>query len=455
MGSREHSISQPPLNRTKSTSSKTSPFKRIGFISTRIAGTDGVSLEIEKWANVLERNGCDCFYFAGECDRPSEKSFLVDEAFFGHPEIEKTTAACFGCYRRPLEITSKVQELKDYFKEQLYQFIDRFGIEVVIPENVLAIPLNIPLGLALTEFISETLFPTIAHHHDFYWERDRFLVNCAQSYLDCAFPPELHSVSHVVINSLAAEQLSHRRGISNTLIPNVYDYASPPEPPDEYAADLRARIGLEEDDLLILQPTRIVPRKWIERAIEIVSLLELPNPVLVVSHASGDEDTLYFPRIMEMAERWNVEIRAIDHLVNSFRATGPNGNKIYSIGDIYQAADLVLYPSGYEGFGNAFLEAVYYRKPIVVNRYSIYVADIEPKGFDVIPFDGFATKQTIHQIQNILEDDERREEKVNKNYELARRFYSYEVLEEGLLHLLFQLSQQETRFNSWGKIGKP
>jgi len=43
--------------------------RNIGFISTRIAGTDGVSLEIEKWATVLERNGFNCYYFAGELDR--------------------------------------------------------------------------------------------------------------------------------------------------------------------------------------------------------------------------------------------------------------------------------------------------------------------------------------------------------------------------------------------------
>jgi len=34
--------------------------KNIGFISTRIAGTDGVSLEIEKWTKVLERNSFSC-----------------------------------------------------------------------------------------------------------------------------------------------------------------------------------------------------------------------------------------------------------------------------------------------------------------------------------------------------------------------------------------------------------
>ena len=40
----------------------------IGFISTRFAGTDGVSLETKKWARVLEKERFHCFYFAGELD---------------------------------------------------------------------------------------------------------------------------------------------------------------------------------------------------------------------------------------------------------------------------------------------------------------------------------------------------------------------------------------------------
>ncbi len=34
---------------------------RIGFISTRLEGTDGVSLETEKWAIILERAGHNVF----------------------------------------------------------------------------------------------------------------------------------------------------------------------------------------------------------------------------------------------------------------------------------------------------------------------------------------------------------------------------------------------------------
>ena len=42
-----------------------------------------------------------------------------------------------------------------------------------------------------------------------------------------------------------------------------------------------------------------------------------------------------------------------------------------SLWDIYPHADLISYPSIYEGYGNAFVEAIYFRKPILVNRYQI------------------------------------------------------------------------------------
>ncbi len=70
--------------------------RRIGFISTRFAGTDGVSLETAKWATVLERLGHSCYYFCGECDRPAERSHVVPEAFYRHPVIEAINQAAYA-----------------------------------------------------------------------------------------------------------------------------------------------------------------------------------------------------------------------------------------------------------------------------------------------------------------------------------------------------------------------
>ena len=126
---------------------------RIGFISTRFAGTDGVSLETEKWAAVLERLGHTCFYFAGVCDKPDEISCVVPEAFFHHPEIEAINKIAFSQRTRPPELTRKIYDLKEYFKQHLYRFVREFDIQLLVVENALAIPINISLGVALTELI--------------------------------------------------------------------------------------------------------------------------------------------------------------------------------------------------------------------------------------------------------------------------------------------------------------
>jgi len=407
--------------------------KKIGFVSTRIAGTDGVSLEIYKWYQVLERNGYECYFFAGELDTPADRSFLEPKAHFDEPEILAIHDICYGTPTRERSLSKRIQDLKDYLKSRLYEFCNTFGIDILIPENVLAIPMHIPLGLAITELLAETGIPAVAHHHDFSWERKRFLINAVQDYLYYAFPPTLKSLHHVVINSEASRQLSYRKGISNVIIPNVFDFAHP-APDSPYYTTLRDEFGFEIDDLLVLQPTRVVPRKWIERAVELVSFLGLKKPHLIVSHESGDEGDQYAERVREYARRLGVEVIYIGDKIGSSRCF-KDCDKKYSIDDIYGSADLVTYPSGYEGFGNAFIEAIYFQKPIVVNRYSIFVEDIEPCGFEVIPFEGFITEEIVDRVKHYLKP-ENRTPSIEKNYELGKRYFSYEVLEEKLLPII-------------------
>jgi len=179
----------------------------IGFISTRLAGMDGVSLETRKWAAVFEQAGVSCFYMAGELDHPMDRSFLVAEAHFNHPKIQQIQQACFGVQTRKPEVTRQIHAMKDYLKKQIYAFIAKYEIDLLIPENALAIPMNLPLGLAITEVISESGLHSIAHHHDMFWERKRFLVNAVWEYLNMAFPPHLPSMWHVVINSSAKKPI--------------------------------------------------------------------------------------------------------------------------------------------------------------------------------------------------------------------------------------------------------
>ena len=410
-------------------------FKNVAFIATRISGTDGVSLEIEKWAEVFEQEGFTCYYFAGELDRPQAVSYLVPEAHFTHPDIKDVYLQSFGSTLRDRSVSKKMYQLAIKLKDKLYEFVEKYDIHIIIPENALTIPLNIPLGIALTEFIAETNIHTIAHHHDFYWERDRFMVNAVQDYLNMAFPPVLPSIHHMVINSVADTQLSLRTGVSARVAPNVMDFAKPPPPPDDYTSDVRQALGIGDDELFILQPTRVVQRKGIEHAIEMVNRLDR-KAKLVISHASGDEGYDYEQRLKEYSKLMNVDTIFVSDIINEHRGQTADGRKVYTLEDIYPYCDLVTYPSTFEGFGNAFLEAVYFRKPIVVNAYSIYTKDIKPKGFSVIEIDGFVTPEAVAKTKKVLDDPALCREMVELNYDLGLKHFSYSVLHRGLRDFL-------------------
>ncbi len=409
-----------------------SNLKRVGFVSTRIAGTDGVSLEARKWAEVMERMGLECYYVAGECDAEPGRMVLIDEAHFNHPVVEDIQKRAFTQRPRDKQLTADIQAATIRIKKQLHDAIERLRLDVLIAENALTIPMNLPLGLALVHVVQERNMPCVAHHHDFYWERERFLRNCVDDMIQAAFPPPLKHIQHVVINTQAAEEFSRRTGISCRVIPNVMDFAAPPAPLDEYALQFRRTVGLRNSDLLILQPTRVVARKGIEHAIQLVRMLDDPRAKLVITHSSGDEGDGYAQHVRRFAQLMGVNVLFVDRWIAEQRATDAEGRPLFTIGDVYPQADLVTYPSTYEGFGNAFLEAVYYKCPIVCNRYAVFRTDIEPCGFRTIQIDGYVSDETIKQVRRVLSDRSIRQELVEHNYAVARTFFSYDVVEHEL-----------------------
>jgi glycosyltransferase involved in cell wall biosynthesis len=406
--------------------------KNIGFVSTRLAGTDGVTLEASKWARVLEAKGHQCFWFAGELDREPSRSFLVPEAHFRYEQNQWINARILGRKQRKSAVTETIHALKSILKVQLREFIEKFTIDMLVVQNALTIPMHIPLGVALTELIAETQIPTIAHHHDFYWERTRYAVNAVEDYLRMAFPPKLPSIEHVVINSSGQEELALRTGIASIIIPNVIDYENPPEIDEDQSLKIREKIGMAPQDIMILQPTRIVQRKGIEHAISLVEELGDPRYKLVISHEAGDEGYDYMEWLKESARDRGVDLRLVTtRIADPINGDGNHGDA-YTLWDVYPHADFITYPSLYEGFGNAFLEAVYFKRPLLINRYAIFVKDIEPKGFDLVVMDGFITRKNIADVRHILESPERCAQMVNHNYAVASKHYSYALLRRWL-----------------------
>lgn len=400
----------------------------IGVISTRLAGTDGVSLESAKLVEIAQQMGHHVFYCAGELDNHLEG--VVDPALHFEDSIARNLHdRAFVDKETAVTLLPDIQRQAQTLKRPLHRFLSQYNIDFVIVQNAFAIPMQLPLAPALTELLAELNLPGLAHNHDFYWERERFLNNHLTPFLDQYFPPALPQLQQAVINSLAKTALKQRRGLDSIILPNVFDFATPPPGKDDFNADFRQAIGLSDEDWLILQPTRVIPRKGIEQSIELLHQLNDPRAKLVITHSAGDEGTGYLHELQAVAQAKQVDLRYVAAQVAEQRQIN-DGQKIYSLWDAYPHADLVTYPSIIEGFGNALIETIYFKLPAIVNRYPVYVADIGPLGFQFAEIEGAITPETVEMVRKWLEQPETAVPLTTHNYHLGAKHFSYQTLAE-------------------------
>jgi mannosylglucosylglycerate synthase len=157
---------------------------------------------------------------------------------------------------------------------------------------------------------------------------------------------------------------------------------------------------------------------------------------LVITHHAGDEGMDYLRQLQVQAEGLGVDLRYVAERVDDFRRQGQNGEKIYALWDTYPHADLIAYPSLYEGFGNALIETIYFRKPALVNRYPVYAADIAPLGFQFVEIEGTIREAAVAAVRSWLQNPADIQAVVAHNYRLGQVYFSYETLEALLRPIL-------------------
>jgi mannosylglucosylglycerate synthase len=403
----------------------------VGVVSTRFHGTDGVSLEAAKVADVVEEAGHDVAWFAGHLGGRFHPGTTHPLAHFKAPAVLRLTEAAFGKGTWSPAAPAAMDSITRQLKEALRRFVDEFDLDVLIAENILCLPMHLPLGLAVGQLLAETGLPAVGHHHDFSWERERFRRTMVPHLLATAFPPALDNLRHVVIQSTAQLELRRRRGLDSVVLPNVMDFERGPAGPGDPEAYRRAA-GLGPDDVLLLQPTRVIPRKGIETTLQLAYELADEHVKVVVSHAEGDEGPGYGQFLRDEAERLGVDLRFVPATAEEADEPGKP-----LLADAYAAADLVSYPSRYEGFGNALLEAFFYRRPVLVNRYPVYARDIAPTGVRCIEIeDGELSGEAIKQAAAWLEDPRRQQEAIERNYQIGVEHFSYAAIRDRFLPLL-------------------
>ena len=393
---------------------------KIALIHYRASLMDGVSLEMEKWKKTLSLLGNDVKIIAGNESKGVDitASFLSIDSDF-----------------------DDVKKMKSEFEKILKDF------DIVIVENVWSLALRESLGIALEEFAksSDKLF--IGHHHDFWWERNREETDILREH----FPPNLPNIKHVVINSLAKEELRRRRGIDSFVVPNVIDTSIF----ENLSEDFRDRLGISSGDIVFLQATRIVRRKAIELAIELVSLFsEKLTGMTGKELYSGErftgrvflvfggtvEDEEYSKMLKDLANAEHVSVLNAYPFVESGE---------YSFWDVYTLGSIVTYPSIIEGWGNQLLEALAAKRPVVLFEYEVFKRDIKSSGIEyvslgenytlengIVHVDRSILESAAERVKEILFDPKEYERIVEKNYEIVEKKYSIPVLKEMLSEIL-------------------
>ncbi|MBD3263790.1 MAG: glycosyltransferase, partial [Candidatus Omnitrophica bacterium] len=472
IGDRRLEIIEPFIEEISSGNLKTKLTSRSGGQKTiaifhyRIGKTDGVSLEVAKRKKMLEEMGHRVILVAGP--RQVGADYVIDELEFANEPISSITRNAIEELSgfSPGELEREIFNIADRIQPQIRRILERENIEVMYIHNMLSMPLNLGASIALVREIERTGIPAVGLHHDFYWEGDiETNPTCTrvEELIEEYLVPNLDNVLHITINTLNHDKLLRERGIKAQVNYDVFDFDQPAWVVDDFNSDFRGRFGIKDNDLVVLQATRIVPNKAIECAIDFVRRLEEERSklegrrlysgqifseessiVLVLAGYAEDSRLWYEQELARIAEEAGINIVFAGDWIERKRGYR-EGEKIYSLWDAYTACDIVTYPSIWEGWGNQFIEAVFGGKIIVMVEYLVYQQDIAKEGYKVISLGSdfelykkgehyfcklpeAAVERAVNEAIEILLDRKLYHRIVKTNRYLGRIHHSYQVL---------------------------
>lgn len=455
-----------------------------GIIHSLIGKSDGVSIVIDQSVNAMVKDlGIQLgnIYFLAAHSSPRFNA-ETNEVFWHKSEIHKTIIREFnepdyGSLDRLIHENALIA------RDIIAEFVQRNNIDILIAHNT-SHPYNFITAVGLGYYFESLrkqhiIWPKVlVWWHDSYFEREQFANPnpVIQKYLK--YLPGTYIDGIVFINSTQpelAKRVFKKFGVKRlneyfadrtVIIPNTHDITwnwkdrnwngkelnYPPK--DNYNRSFFKNIGLTtmvesagftmNDVVVLLQHTRIVPRKKIEFAIDMAFELEKKFlacgnkkcTALLISGHSGDEQASYKDFLAAYFRLKKEEypgssvfmIFGEDHILSNRDIIVDK--KYYSFFEIPSIIAAVggigTYFSQVEGFGNNLLEMLAAGLPVVINKYAVYKTDVEPLGFD-LPFveDNIIDPDLIDTTYKLATD---------YNYRNRIVFHNLKVLSEKLGH---------------------
>jgi glycosyltransferase involved in cell wall biosynthesis len=454
--------------------------QRVNVSPLDSAGTDGVSLEIAKRQALLEAMG----HKTAICSAYDWADFAIPALEFDREEVAMMVRNLFG--PGMMDFASET-ELKSAFdvsclelKPQLGRAIEDFAPDLLFVHNVLSLPVHPVATVSLTELLGQKQLPCTAIHHDILSEGAyKFTPTCsfAESILHRYYPPRMPNLKHWTINSRNKRALKNR-GIQAEVIPDTMDFDRRLEAVERarIRATLRGKYGIKPNDIVLFVGARIVPNKQTELAGHLTEVLQrlrqemvgkrlytgevfsdLSRVVLVLAGRPERAFIDYQKKVFALFDTLKIVWKYIGGDVRPYRSENEGLYTLYP--DFYAMADFVLYPTGWEGFGNQLLEAFAAGLPVAVFEYPVFKEDIAPKGIKAVSlgdtlfperdYRGLVQipvevlTRAAREIMAILTCPEKLQGITDHNIMVGKRHFSFDVLRAHLGEAL-----------TWGRLVK-
>jgi glycosyltransferase involved in cell wall biosynthesis len=300
------------------------------LLSSRLGGTDGVSVEAAKWDRALGELGFTTRRVAGEIT-----DHRVDDIVLPWLAYDKVVATA------PAALAGALA-----------------GCDLVVVENLCSLPLNVDASRAAAAVLEAHRGRVVFRHHDLPWQREQFATITD-------LPPNRPDSLHVTVNDLSRRELA-TRGIEAHVVRNAFNVDAPA------GERHRTRTGFAAGDLVVLQPTRAIPRKNVPGGLGFAAALAHELPGRMVRYwLTGPAEDGYGPDLEGVLARPTVPVTV---------------GRTDRAADAYAAADVIVFPSTWEGFGNPVVESVIARRPIAVGRYPV-LGELVALGFELFSAD--------------------------------------------------------------------
>lgn len=235
--------------------------------------------------------------------------------------------------------------------------------DVAIVHNAFTLHFNLALTAALHAAADRGGPRLVAWCHDLSWSNPLYVPLMREAYPWQLLKTCQPAVRYVVVSRDRQIDLARLAGVAPTalqVIPAGVDLAGWARF-GPASRRLLAELQLDPEELVLLLPARITRRKNIELAIRVVAALRErgARPRLLVTGPPGPHDVRSGTYLDEL-----FELRAALGVEQEVAFLYPYRLRDATVADLYQVADVLLFPSSQEGFGIPLLEAGLARLPV-------------------------------------------------------------------------------------------